>query len=577
MTVQRIGILATRAADLSLLRGHIDALFATLPTEADWEFRYFRALPRFTAALRNRSLTVGVLLHTDASQPLPALPAESSVLVIRATPVGAAQMAPGEIALHELSPSYLQRALRSAIQRRELEEEIRYLEQHDALTALPRGPVFTTQIEALLNARDATPSTNGVNARLYCIGLKGFADLEGTLGVATAERLLRLAAQRLVKHTGKRELLARGEGSEFLVFAPSLVADAAAKRRAKQFAIALAAPFELAESIAYITTTIGIATALAVEHNKPATHSRAATLIQQARAAVEAADSSGGGRIQLFDANMQRTSRRQKVTEALGYAIERNEFEVFYQPIVDLNSGAIAGAEALLRWHGHAVGAVSPEHFIPLAEASGAIFSIGEWVLQHACRDAVTWLDRFWQPVRLAVNISAEQFRTRRLQEDLLRLLSELPLSPEQIELEISERNYLELVRTHQSEFETLRDLGFRIVIDDFGTSYASLSYLKQFPVDVLKIDRSFIAPLPGTASDGALIRAIVAMGKSLGMRVVGVGVETEEQLEFLRAVGCDEAQGFYLSHPLSGDDFISLLLRNPPVTTPTQQATRAG
>lgn len=577
MTVQRIGILATRAADLSLVRGHIDALFAALPSEADWEFRYFRTLSRFNAALRDRTVTVGVLLHTDPRRPLPAVPSDVSVVVIRPSVDNQLQLQsiPGEIALHDLSPARLQQALRSAIQRRELDEEVRYLEQHDAITDLPRGAVFAAQIDAQLETGAAAQGVDGTDAaddvarpHLHCIALKGFCDLEATLGVATAERLLRLAAQRLKQRVNKRDLLARGDGAEFLVYGSQPTGAATALRRAKQFAVALSAPFELSESVAYITTTIGVARA--------SRGLAAPALLQQARAAAEASALPGASGVQLFDAGMLRSSRRQQMTEALGYAIERNEFEVFYQPIVDLQTGAIAGAEALLRWHGHSVGAVSPGHFIPLAEESGAILSIGEWVLQHACREAVTWLDRFWQPVRLAVNVSTQQFRTRRLQEDLLRLLSELPLTPDQIELEVSERNYLELVRSHHGEFEALRDLGFRIVIDDFGTSYASLSYLKQFPVDVIKIDRSFIAPLPGTPGDAALVKAIIAMGKNLGLRVVGVGVETEAQLEFLRHAGCDEAQGFYLSHPVPGDEFISLLLRNAPVTASATATERA-
>ena len=587
MTVQRIGVFATRPADLSLLRRHINALFAVLPAEAEWDFRYFHSAVRFCAALGDGGVSVGVLLHTDARQPLPDLPAAACVVLIRPPPEGAppdgaapegaapdsatpdsatpdrsaTDALPGELPLHTLTPARLQQAVRAALQRREIDTEVRYLQQHDGITALPRWGVLLTQIDAQLEVQAADAARSSDRQHLYCIDLKGFADLETTLGIATAEQLLRLAARRLVQRTNDRELLASGEGAQFLVYSCRATSNAASVRRAKQFAAVLTAPFELAESIAYITTAVGIAA--------PTPACSAAELLRQASTAATAAALTHSDGIALFDASVQRSSQRQQLKEALGYAIERDEFEVFYQPIVDLQTGAIAGAEALLRWHGHSVGAISPGHFIPLAEESGAILSIGEWVLRNACRAAVTWLDRFWQPVRLAVNVSAQQFRTRHLQDSLLRVLSEMPLSPDQIELEISERNYLALMRTHQGEFEALRDLGFRIVIDDFGSSYAPPSYLKQCPVDVLKIDRSFIAPLPGNANAAALVRGFIAMAKGLGLRVIGMGVETEAQLEFLRAAGCDEAQGFHLSHPLPGDDFISLLLRNPPIALP--------
>lgn len=567
MTVQCIGILATRAADLGLLRGHIDAMCVALPAEAEWQFRYFRSLTRFTKALAGRRLAIGVLLHMDLHEPPPLLPADGSVIIIRPMPDSAAPATSGEMALHSLNPTALQYALRSALQRRDLADEVRYLEQNDAVTGLPLGGALLAHIDAALDT-NAQADNDLTRPHLFCIALAGFADLQDTLGIATAERLLKLTAQRLAHRIKRGEQLACGSGAEFLVWTRYATSDAVARRRAGTFAAALAPPFELTETVAYMTTAIGIAPAAA--------DLRADELLQQARSAADAAAMARGDGIALFAGPSPRMSRRRQVIEALGYAIERNEFEVFYQPIVDLRSGAIAGAEALLRWHGQSVGEVSPGHFIPIAEESGAILSIGEWVLQHACRAAVTWLDRFWQPVRLSVNVSAQQFGTRRLQEQLLRVLSEMPLTADQVELEISERSYLAMMRTQRREFEALRDIGFRIVIDDFGSSYASLSYLKQFPVDALKIDRSFIAPLPGSARDAALVTAFIAMGRSLGLRVVGVGVETEAQLEFLRAAGCDEAQGFYLSHPVPGDEFIGLLLRNPPVVAPLGTAPRA-
>ncbi len=599
--MHRIGVFATRPADQQLVRDHIDALFSNLPPDAAWSFHYFRTWPRFRQAMGRGELQLGLVVHTlgmDALPPLNDAVEEQAIAVISTEPLPPELAGVSRLATADVSPTTLQSLLRQCLHRAELDQEVRFLADHDACTGLLRTAAFVARLDTLAMRPEAAERMRRSGA-LLCLRMDGFSELEATLGSASAERVLRMATERMrgVLHRG--ELLARGDGAEFLAW---MRAGQRPELTAQRLQITFDAPFQLNESSAFVRASAGIAQPTRApqdkekdkekdkDKDKDKDSSPAAPvglvqteplqfgeLVRQARAAADMVLQRSGATALLYDPDVGHAARRQQVRSALASAIERDEFDVFYQPIIDIRHGNVAGAEALLRWHGHAVGTVSPAHFIPLAEESGAILSIGQWVLKRAAHDAVLWLDRYWTQVRVAVNISPEQFRSGRLHEDLHQLLQELPLHPAQIELEISERSFLALAREQYALFETLRDQGYRIVLDEFGSSYASISYLKDHPVDVLKIDRQLVSALGQPGGDEGLLRAMVAMGRSMGMRVVGVGVETEQQLEILRAAGCDEAQGFYLGAPMPGDEFIAMLLRNPAVQPPVYSASLQG
>lgn len=559
--MHRIGVYAATAADLAALRNVLGGA-----SDADgWHVEYYRAWQRFVAALERRELRLGVIAcraEAPAAQDVQALAADYPLVLL-----GAAlpEVTATTVRLPAEPGPELAATVRQALHRAELDDELAYLEHHDPSTGLLRASSFAQRLNELLTHSAGEPPSPARLARsgLLCLRLDGFGELESTLGSASAERVLRMAAERLRGVLGRGESLARGDGAEFLAWVRLASNPANAAARLQQV---FESPFHLAESSAFVRASVGIAKATGA-NSRHAGEGPGEALVRQARAAAEAVQQRSGARTLVYDPAIEGSTHRQHVRRALAGALEREEFDVYYQPIIDLARGQVAGAEALLRWHGQSVGEISPAHFIPLAEESGAISSIGQWVLRRACQDAVLWLDRFWTQVRVAINVAPDQIRSGHLQDDLQAVLRDLPLHPRQLELEISERHYLSLAREHYGLVEVLRDLGVRIVVDEFGSSYASPAYLKRYPVDVLKIDRTFVAAI-GTATDDArLLAALVGIGKSSGTRVVAVGVETEAQLDCVRGLGCDEAQGFYLGAPMPADDFIATVLRNPPVT----------
>ena len=252
--------------------------------------------------------------------------------------------------------------------------------------------------------------------------------------------------------------------------------------------------------------------------------------------------------------------RRSSVESELRSALDKNELQLYYQPTIDLESGTIVGAEALMRWRHPELGLVSPDQFIPTAEASGLIIPMGRWALGEACRQAKAWQDAGLPAIPIAVNVSALQFRAAGFLEDILSFLQESQLSSRYLELELTESALMVDVAAATPLLEVLRGKGLILKLDDFGTGPSSLSYLQRCPVDVLKIDRSFVADIAPSAQDAPLVRAVIAMGKSLGCRVVAEGVETQQQFEFLRAERCDEGQGYHFSRPVDAAAFGKLL-----------------
>jgi len=287
------------------------------------------------------------------------------------------------------------------------------------------------------------------------------------------------------------------------------------------------------------------------------------TIIKHAEAAMYQAKAQGRNNYQFFMARInERAIRRFALEGSLRRAIAREESALHYQPKLCIADGKVIGAEALIRWHDHHNGPVSPSQFIPIAEESGLIIPIGEWVLRQACKQNRSWQDAGYNPIPIAVNVSAVQFRDKNFLRMVERVLGETGLDPRYLELELTESVTMQDLELTIPLLEALKRMGLSLSIDDFGTGYSSLSYLKRFPIDTLKIDRSFVQDIAKDSDDAVIICAIISMAKSLKQRVLAEGVETAEQYEFLRNQGCDEIQGYYFSGPLTGDEFENRILR---------------
>jgi predicted signal transduction protein with EAL and GGDEF domain len=326
---------------------------------------------------------------------------------------------------------------------------------------------------------------------------------------------------------------------------------------AEKLLLALHAPLDDRIAAPAIAASIGLAVF-------PLAGTTAPELLREARAARAVVVRSGGGDFRFYDAELEVVSRESVlIEEALQGAAERDELSLRFQPRVDLVSGGITGAEVLLRWDSPRFGRVGPERFIPLAEASGAIGRIGAWVLDHALEDARRWLDTGLE-VRLGVNVSAGEFGGEDFGDRVARALDRAGVPARVLELELTERVFVANVAGHRQLFADLNALGVGLAVDDFGIGYSSLSYLKHFPVHALKIDRSFVDPLPGAADDAAIVRAVIALGHALNLRVVAEGVENEAQLRFLRDAGCDEVQGYLFGEPCGSEAFTDMLRRGP-------------
>jgi EAL domain-containing protein (putative c-di-GMP-specific phosphodiesterase class I) len=314
----------------------------------------------------------------------------------------------------------------------------------------------------------------------------------------------------------------------------------------------------LGSSEVYVSGSIGISM-------YPVDSDDEGTLMKNADAAMYRAKEAGRNNYQFYTAEMNaRALHRLDMENSLRRALERREFRFHYQPKIDLVTGRITGMEALLRWMRPGRGMVQPAEFVPFLEDSGLIVSIGEWLLEEACLQMKAWRDAGATPVPVAINLSARQFTARELGDTIQRVLSKHGISPGLLELELTESS---LMTNTDDAVQTLRDLkalGVHLSIDDFGTGYSSLAYLQRFPIDALKIDRSFVSDITSDLDDATIIRAVIGMAHNLGLRVVAEGVENEAQLSFLVANGCDEMQGFYYSPPLAGDESLALLLDPP-------------
>ena len=431
------------------------------------------------------------------------------------------------------------------------EEKLHFLAHHDALTQLPNRRLLFSQLEHCLAKTRRDERTLG----LLMFDLDRFKDVNDSFGHLVGDQLLQLVATRLSERLRGSDIIARLGGDEFTVLLEELARPEDAARVAEDVLDALSTPFHLPNGTDIRTgASIGISFSSGSE-------TTAEALLQQADAAMYRAKSEGRGRFQYFSENMTAAAReRIQLDSRLRRALERSEFRVYYQPLIDILSGHIVGAEALVRWQDPDEGLIPPARFIPIAEETGLISQIGEWVLHETCRQGKAWRDAGLPPIVLAVNVSAHQVRHGKLVDTVDRILEETGFSPRSLELELTESSLMEKTTEVIELLNTLRSREIRLAIDDFGTGYSSLAYLKRFPLDVLKIDKSFIDDISHDLDDRKIIKAIIEMGHTLGIKVLAEGVETAEQLDYLRAQGCDMYQGYFRSRPLPADDFAVFL-----------------
>ncbi len=434
---------------------------------------------------------------------------------------------------------------------KQIQEHVRYLAHYDALTNLPNRVLFNDRLgQALINAQRADSK-----AAVMFLDLDRFKNINDTLGHGAGDMLLQEVAARLTDCIRQGDTVSRLGGDEFVVLLPELNDEKDTQRVAQKLLNTLAFPIVLQGHELHISASIGIS-------YYPMDGTNTETLMRHADIAMYRAKEEGRNNYQYYHASMNARSFERLAMEAsMRHALKRGEFELYYQPRYAMPEGAIVGAEALIRWSHPELGMVSPGLFIPLAEETGLILPIGEWVLKQVAAQGRAWQQAGFPPLSLAANVSARQFRQPDFAGKVMQILRDSGFDPRHLELELTESTLMAHVEENIETLQALNALGIRIAIDDFGTGYSSLSYLKRLPVDILKIDRSFVSELPDSRDGAAIVEAIVAMARSLGLHIVAEGVETAVQLEFLQERKCDEIQGYYFSRPLPVEQFEQLVL----------------
>ena len=430
------------------------------------------------------------------------------------------------------------------------EERIRHLATHDALTGLPNRAKFSHLLGLAIPAAQRYRSSFAV----LFIDLDRFKFVNDTLGHEAGDTLLKEMAARFRQTLRGDDVVARLGGDEFVVLLREIGEPEQAAAVARKLLTAAIRPVELLGREYRVTASIGIAT-------YPQDGGDEQTLMKNADIAMYFAKEEGKNNFQFYSKDIKSQSlERLTLENHLRHAAERGELAVHYQAKRDLASGSITGVEALLRWNNPELGAVSPTQFIPVAEETGLIIQLGKWVLEHACRQNMEWQRMGLPPVCMAVNLSARQFADENLPNDIAAILEETGMPAHLLELEITESMVVHDPANALKLLGAIKAMGVRLAIDDFGTGYSSLGQLKNFPIDTLKVDRSFIRDVATNAEDKAITEAIIAMGKTLSLTVVAEGVETVEQEAFLREHACDEMQGYYISKPVPADEFAQLL-----------------
>ena len=439
---------------------------------------------------------------------------------------------------------------RDLTEREQAEKTIRELALRDPLTGLANRELFHRRLEEVVRGT----GRRGRLVALMLLNLDGLKSINDCFGHSVGDSLLKNVAERLEGVTRKGDTVARLGGDEFGIVMVDLQRPEAIRGLAERLLESLSRPLTLDGCLVNTGAGIGISFF-------PLDDTNPDELIRKADIALDEAKATGRNSYQLYEGVMNAQARAAKVLESdLRLALVRQEFELHYQPKLGIDACEVVGAEALIRWRHPRRGLVSPTEFIPIAESSDLMVPLGEWVLQAACEQAKAWQESGFPSLPVAVNISARQFQDGDFIASLQGILYDTGLEPRWLELEITEGMMMDDTEQTIERFHRIHDLGVEISIDDFGTGYSSLAYLKRFPVHRLKIDRSFVCDLTTEPDDAAITEAVIKMGHSLKLKVIAEGVETEQQVAYLRSKGCDELQGFLFSPPLAADDFLHWL-----------------
>jgi diguanylate cyclase (GGDEF)-like protein/PAS domain S-box-containing protein len=431
-----------------------------------------------------------------------------------------------------------------------ISQKMQHLAQHDYLTDLPNRLLLNDRLsQAIIAARRRQQKL-----AVIFVDLDRFKHVNDSLGHAVGDALLLSIAARLVACVRGSDTVSRQGGDEFVVLLASIAHDNDARISAQKLIGAIAQPHIVGEHSVQITLSAGISI-------YPDDGSDAEALIKNADIAMLHAKDSGRNNFQFFKSNMnERAVERQSLEGGLRYALERREFVLHYQPKVDFVTEQLTGAEALIRWRAPHRELVSPYEFIPIAEQCGYIVPIGRWVLREACRQSRAWLDAREAPIPIAVNISAVELRSDRFVEHVRAILEETGARPEDLEFELTETALMQDPRATIAVLQKLKDIGIRIALDDFGTGYSSLSYLRRFPLDALKIDKSFVHGMCTSPDDAKIVSAVINLGRSFHLQVIAEGVETRAQFLALQRQNCGEGQGYYFRRPIAAQEFTRLL-----------------
>jgi diguanylate cyclase (GGDEF)-like protein/PAS domain S-box-containing protein len=428
--------------------------------------------------------------------------------------------------------------------------QMSHLASHDPLTDLPNRLLLADRLGRAL----ALAHRHNRRLAVLFLDIDRFKYINDSLGHMLGDELLRSVAREVTMCVRSSDTVSRHGGDEFVVVLSELEHAEDAAVGARKIIAALARPHKLAGHELHISASIGISV-------YPDDGEAAETLLKNADMALYRAKEQGRDCYQFFESEMNtRALERQTIEAGLHRALDKREFELLYQPKMDLKTGAVVGAEALIRWRHPDRGLVEPVRFVPIAEECGLIRPIGRWVVHEACRQAQAWQDAGLRPIPVSVNISAVEFRSKGLLKSIVDALSETRLDPCYLEIELTESALMAHVDATNSVLRALKALGVQLAIDDFGTGWSSLSYLRHFPIDTLKVDKSFVQEIASGSNAAAIVSAVISMGKSLKRRVIAEGVETRDQLAFLQAEACHEAQGYYFSRPLVPQQFARVL-----------------
>jgi len=441
------------------------------------------------------------------------------------------------------------------------EAEVQWLAHYDALTGLPNRVLLMTRLEHALDIC----KRRGHRVVLLCCGLDRFKNINESLGYKAGDELLQAVARRIQGQLQNGDTIARFGGDEFIVLLETSRQQQDVAHLSESILDLGREPVALSnDQTVFIDISIGISMF-------PEDGEDAVNLLTQANTAMQQAKSEGRRTYRFYKQELTDTARaRLQMESRLRNAVERSELQLFYQPIIDIRGGRIIGAEALLRWVDSELGMIMPDRFIPLAEDTGLILPLGRWVLETACRQAAAWAGAGHQGLKMAINLSSRQFEDGGLREQVAAILDATGALPASLEFEITESVLMQQDARSMETLKALRQSGIGVSLDDFGTGYSSLAYVKRFAISKLKIDRMFIKDLPGDQEDAEIVSAIIAMARSLKLRVVAEGVETREQLEFLEGLGCDELQGYLVSPPVPAAEFMALyrLAHSHPIGT---------